>query len=428
MTLLDQLPTLSKWDPGVAGESGLDPLGLAPIADRIADRMAPGFRARMNHPHFLTLSAISAVVCSAFHNATGPDGTTRPDIAAEWVLLMYVGANNRTDINGFPGRDKTWAALNSGSALTPATYLRGPRVFGFTGVYRPLAQDLRIVDTEGLPLEAAERLVLSWERDQGLDGFLDGAAQSAGGKARELLAQRVRVSLEAGQCKDYRKITGLERNVFTANSMGTHTRQVLGELISGGDHDQRRELVALVSEAVADGTGENATDHELGAWARSRAESRLRATLHAAERFEALALRADRAFRVHLSSSTAVTSSGLEASTTLRRAAEGISETCRAATDAVERIDRDGPELAERLRELTDELSSAAGPADLFNRLMVSHHRVQAARRKAPWFENVRDGWMPRGQHRADTSDSDDPRWLHPYRLTTIRDFLQSVQ
>lgn len=428
MTLLDQLPTLSRWDPGVAGESGLDPLGLSPIADRIADRMAPGFRARMNHPHFLTLSAISAVLCSPFHGQTGPDGTTRPDIVVEWVLLMYIGSDARIGLNGFPGRDKTRAVINSRGALSPATYLRGPRVFGFTGVYRPLAQDLGIVDPEGLPLEAAERLVRAWERDHGLDGFFDGRPETIGGKVREKLARRVRASLEAGQCAEYYKIPGLERQALVASSAGPLTRDVLRDLIGGGDHDQRRELVGLIAGVVEHGLDPDMADHELAATARTRAGEHLRATLEGAAKFETLARRVDHAFRTHLASSTVVTHSGLEASTALQDAADGIAQTCQAALNAVERIDRGGPELAERLAELTNEVSPASGPVDLFERLMHAHHRVQAARRKAPWFESVAGGWMPRGQHRGDSGAPDDQRWLHPYRLTTIRDFLQSVQ
>ncbi|MCT2140208.1 hypothetical protein [Dietzia cinnamea] len=428
MTLLDQLPALSKWDPGVAGESGLDPLGLAPIADRIADRMAPGFRARMNHPHFLTLSAISAVVCQPFSEETGPDGTTKPDIAAEWVLLTHIGSGEHSDLNGFPGRDKTRAALTTRTPLSPATYLRGPRVFGFTGVYRPLAQDLGIVDPEGLPLGAAERLVEAWERDQGLNGFLKDDPQTAGGRARGNLARRVRTSLEAGQCAEPWVVRGLDRKALVAGKSGPRTRQVLRELISGGDHDQRRELVGLISAVVEDGAGADWSDHELAAAAQSNAESGLRATLRAAHSFEALARRIDHAFRTHLSSSTVVTHGGLESSTALRQASDGIADACHAAMAAVEQIERDGPELAERLAELTGEVESARGPVDLFERLMISHHRVQAGRRKAPWFEQLKDGWMPRGQHRADAGDPGDGRWLHPYRLTTIRDFLDSVR
>jgi hypothetical protein len=53
--LLEQFPRFSEYDPGAVGEGSLDPLGLGAVADRIADRLAPGVRARMSHPRFVTL-------------------------------------------------------------------------------------------------------------------------------------------------------------------------------------------------------------------------------------------------------------------------------------------------------------------------------------------------------------------------------------
>ena len=41
------LPELSDYDPPIAGEGSIDPMGLAAISDRLADRLVPGLRARM---------------------------------------------------------------------------------------------------------------------------------------------------------------------------------------------------------------------------------------------------------------------------------------------------------------------------------------------------------------------------------------------
>jgi hypothetical protein len=61
MAMLDQLPRLSAYDPGAVGEGSIDPLGLAAVADRIADVLAPGLRARMSLPRFVTVSAVGAI-------------------------------------------------------------------------------------------------------------------------------------------------------------------------------------------------------------------------------------------------------------------------------------------------------------------------------------------------------------------------------
>ena len=54
------LPELSEADPQLAGEGTLDPVGLAPIADRLAELLVPGVRSRMQRIRFLTAAAVGA--------------------------------------------------------------------------------------------------------------------------------------------------------------------------------------------------------------------------------------------------------------------------------------------------------------------------------------------------------------------------------
>ena len=51
-------PHLSEHDPPVAGEGSIDPLGLAPASDRLADFVAPHVRNRMRHIRFVTATAV----------------------------------------------------------------------------------------------------------------------------------------------------------------------------------------------------------------------------------------------------------------------------------------------------------------------------------------------------------------------------------
>jgi len=39
------MPSLSAYDPPVAGEGSLEPMGLAAPSERLADRLVPGLRA-----------------------------------------------------------------------------------------------------------------------------------------------------------------------------------------------------------------------------------------------------------------------------------------------------------------------------------------------------------------------------------------------
>ena len=53
------LPELTAWDPGFTGEGSLDPMGLAAISDRLAERLIPGVRARMQSIRFVTAMAVA---------------------------------------------------------------------------------------------------------------------------------------------------------------------------------------------------------------------------------------------------------------------------------------------------------------------------------------------------------------------------------
>src|SRR5438034_1254444 len=81
------LPFLTLPDPVTTGEGILDPLGLATISDRLADRILPGLAARMNRPRFLTAIAISALVCDGLEEEIAADGITLAYLVFEWLLV-----------------------------------------------------------------------------------------------------------------------------------------------------------------------------------------------------------------------------------------------------------------------------------------------------------------------------------------------------
>lgn len=62
-SVLDQLPALSKFDPGEVGEGSLDPLGLGAVAERIAECLVPGLRARMSWKRIAPISSSGTPPC-----------------------------------------------------------------------------------------------------------------------------------------------------------------------------------------------------------------------------------------------------------------------------------------------------------------------------------------------------------------------------
>src|SRR5665811_2223646 len=123
--LIAQLPRLSQYDPGVVGEGGLDPMGLAAVADRIVDLLVPGVRARMSQPRFVTLSAVGALAGQQLTDLVAKDGTTTAEIAFEWLVVeALVRLAKPEQVVGLPGSQKARRAIATGARLNAQNYLR----------------------------------------------------------------------------------------------------------------------------------------------------------------------------------------------------------------------------------------------------------------------------------------------------------------
>jgi hypothetical protein len=169
------IPYITEYDPVFTSDGSLDPLGLYPIADRLATKLVPGVRERMQHPRFLTAMAVGSVICSDFDvEDIASDGVSEPWMVFEWhvvqafVKTFYTG---RTAISGVPGSEKCTTAYLKGLPLNNARYLKVARVFGFHGVYRTLADELNIIDRNYQLGEIGDALVKAWEKEQKLMGF-----------------------------------------------------------------------------------------------------------------------------------------------------------------------------------------------------------------------------------------------------------------
>jgi hypothetical protein len=150
------VPFISSPDPLVSGEGALDPLGLSGIADRLADEILPGLRARMSRVRFVTPMAVAAAVCDGLEEQVAADGVTPASIVFEWFLVDgFARAESRDLVRRTPGIDKARAARQAGLQMSARTYLKTPSVFGFHGVYKPLARHLGVVDDD-MTLSALE--------------------------------------------------------------------------------------------------------------------------------------------------------------------------------------------------------------------------------------------------------------------------------
>lgn len=427
-TLLGQLPRFSEYDPGAVGEGSLDPLGLASVADRLAEKLAPGIRARMSQPRFVTLSAIGAFACQSIREVTSSDGKTTFDLAFEWLLVESLVQHSSPDrLRGVPGSQKAQRAAKMKERLNAATYLAGPRVFGFTGVYRPFSQNAEVLGKDGLPGINAEYLIRQWEKDQGIDGFISGGASSPGFRLRREIERECLSTLKAAHVTT--PLTGwLMRQL--ANSMApreakARERTVLRQLITGGPHEIRNEITALLSQSMP---SPGASQLEIATTLATRASKFTKVALDAAIAFENCVTAIEYSFRRLLAYGASIGgtfsfSQGTDAPQ-LAALAPRLEFLTKRAVDAVAELDES---LAHEVVECVSHFNRAMTAVEFVNALINRHQQVQEAKDKRMWIDPIRGKWMIRPQSPRQNVDVPDVIWTHPMRLSTLAEFLRAT-
>jgi hypothetical protein len=193
-------PFSSEFDPSEEAEGSIDPMGLQPGYERLADRLLPAVTVRMSRPRFVTAMAVGACVCDAWDtDAVAADEVTPPWLVWEWfVVEAFVRAEDLlSGISRVPGIQKVRRALRNQRPVSATAYLKTPTAFGFTGVFRRLAHGIGIVTDDGSLDDGGYELVLAWAKDQGLDGIID-ASGGEGHAFRERLRRAVAQGMEKG--------------------------------------------------------------------------------------------------------------------------------------------------------------------------------------------------------------------------------------
>lgn len=291
------LPRLSTADPEVAGEGLLDPLGLFPIADRLAELLVPHVRARMRRVRFLTAIAVGSVVNEPLVDEVPQDGISSAAICFEWIVLESFVRRLRDDdwTTGIPGSSKAQNVVALGQRLRASNYLKGPTVFGFHGVYQVLAWSLGIADRDLLPAEQTGALVQAWESDRSLRGFFDGTPGADGHSLRHRLTDAVRSSIRSGRCSvpESAWLWSQLADGLAPGRAGPSEKAVLRGWLIDGQFASRAELALALDGLPDQVTGER---FELQA-VRPKASAALRALIAAAVAYEEIAGRLDASFR-----------------------------------------------------------------------------------------------------------------------------------
>lgn len=421
------LPFVTSADPDRAGEGSLDPLGLARIADRLADSLAPEVTARMSRIRFLTAIAVSSHVLEP-SDLVGPGGTPGY-LAFEWhVIEAFVRVRPESGTDAVPGIQKARSRLRDRRRhLDGPSYLETPKVFGFHGVYKRLAKDLEIVDDDLGLLGDGHRLVATWERDQGLVGFLDKRNGTAGGKFAATLAGEARRALqhESVQLGPTSRWWGEISRTLAPGAARRPERACLWRWLTDARYPVRREVVDLVAEQHVAGRSEREmVDGFLGLGPSPELQERLRGVAA----FEALVSPLDDGFRLLRSIATqripsAVAPSAVAEHPRFQAVTQALPEAFKVATERLAALG-----LAGELEHALGALAERMPREQLVEAILDRHDEVQAGKKKRSWFERDERGFAVRGIGRLDEPFTERVDYLHPYRLLALRSFAQDLR
>ena len=422
------LPDLSEYDPPVAGEGSLDPMGLAAISDRLADRLVPGLRSRMQRVRFVTAMAVGAMACETLLDELPTDGISTPAICFEWLVIE--GFVRRLPPQpfpwGVPGSQKARAVANRKQRLSAATYLKGPSVFGFNGVYKTFAVDASVVGSELEPGPRCAELVRAWEQEQSFVGFADAVRGTNGGRLRANIRDEVCASLREGHCTTNPGgwLFGQLAGSLNPDSAWPGERRILRSLFIAGEHETRAELAALLEDV-----DEELSESQLLDAVRPSCSGPLGSIIDAVVAYERFAALVDAAFRTLCAVSYSMGAQPLaprhvEAHEMIVGCARELPGSYRYAAERMAAIGSDSG-LEERLGEFAIPCS----PAGLVDFLLVHHDRIQAGKNgKRSWFEPFRDGWVVRAPYGTAEQPELGPWFVHTVRVAALRRFLKDTR
>ena len=430
-------PFLSLYDPAERTEGSIDPLGMMGTYERLAERIYPWITVRMARPRFLTAMVVGAHVCEGFAEDTAADNVTPAWLVFEWHV---VEAFCRADLRRYPGRLKAEAALRRNQHLSAATYLKTPKVFGYTGIYRRLARGLQILDDDFYLDEGGYELLRAWEKDQRLDGFVDGRS-GTGAKLLATLRKSVRRGMEKAsvdQTNGWAIWAELTR-LLQADRPGRRECEWISQRLSRTDllsnredgeaQEMRREILAhLERHGAVDRQAEPSFFRTLF----SKVSPALRERLECINAYEGLGRTVDDAFRyvLHLSAvkQGQPVSEGEFASDSQAKALAGR---LQGHVDALEAhfTELDWLQLVEgHVRRYRD----VQRPEELY-RCVLEHHEDAQRRKppdgKRPWFERLPDGIVvrPMYQQQHHLPPAFDDTYVFDYRTGTASSFLRDL-
>lgn len=433
------LPFLSERDPEESNESAIYPLGLNIIADSLATSLIPGVRERQSHPRYLTAVAVSAKVCSDFdEDRIAKDEISEPWQVFEWYmvegLVRRIPKEQRANMGRLPGIDKVDKAVNKDKVpLSAKRYLVMPSVFGFHGVYRVLAKELDIV-VDGRLSENGFRLLNTWEKEQGLKGFMD----NQGGLGSDMRRQLYSAIDDGLQKASTDRSGGWQGWDFFAQHLhpkqaGKHENDVLKEFLITSQSNLRKQVVEfLVTDEGQKTWKKSESERQFHEKLLKSADEGLKALLSAILEYEKFARLMQDAF-----DDIMFILSHKKGRLKVSELAKGIKEenVVELINDSYRKNMRllDVVDFNERLRfeKIFGDFSSKMNKEDIAA-LLISHHiktqKNKPPNGRAPWMERYDDkSYAVRAAYTRDKAGKHNGEYVHFYRTSSLQSFAEDL-
>lgn len=431
------LPFLTLPDPVVSGEGALDPLGLSAISDHLAEWILPGLRARMSRPRFLTAIAVAAIVCEGLEENYAADAVTPAHLVFEWLVVEGFAREGREgEVRGTPGILKAREALRAGMKMSAKNYLKVPSVFGFHGVYKRLATNLRIVDEDYSLGDNGYALVKIWQQEQQLEGFVDTALlRQPVLNLKRLLRSAVEESISYGHVA---RSGGWQGWRFFANHLapariGEREAHRIHQLLLDPAGDQREEVFRLFDLPDNFHLRDEESEATIAKHLLPQASQELAHRLRAIAAFEEACAGIEDAFDWLRYLSTRTRTRALS-----RAEYASVPEVIQVASElaqrlqSVERLMGAAPQQAQdRFTELSNFFDHVRNADELFEAVLGRHSFTQKKKPpegKREWFEHAANGGVyVRSDYKLDQAPAPRDWWPRPYRLLAVRNFCNDL-
>ena len=427
-------PFLTSYDPPGSSEGTLDPLGLYQIADQLAVQLVPAVRERMQRIRFLTAMAVGASVIEGMDDDPSKRDAS-PYLVWEWLVVEALTREmgDNSSIWGVPGMLMAKRALEQHGYLDARSYLKNPRIFGFTGVYKRLAVQLGLVDVNLTPGPNSQALVNAWARDLELGG----ATEIRETISRWSAAISSSLKEDPPRAKPGWRIDGWAKLAVAFNPgtcKGREKRYLRDLLTVEGD----RRLGALPAIWRLQGEFDEAGFREEPLHDRlQELEPGYRPLLDAIRAYEAFARCLQDAFDVLKAEASLLDAKGFSVpeiarDADFRKSVGDLHRRFAVTHHALGEVANSGISL----KNLFDERFGAfAEPMDAGScavRLCAHHEEIQrrkSAEGKRPWFDRVGpDRIYIRHAYREPRQEIQPGSYVHGYRGTPIRRFYTDLQ